>query len=156
MRTRNVAHKFLYPNRITTICVDYGDPELITEWAAFAQKNPSILNLHFFTKNNFFPSFDQNFPYDGCIINSRYSYTKIAPIADSLHIPLFLIQSDVAPDKKEHAYILANKQIYNGIFCNSVEAANAWYTKNAEIMDIYNIDNIKRIVEIVRETKYIK
>lgn len=151
MRIRNIVNKILYPQSKPTFIVDLQEEELID--AFYQLMTAQQINIQILGKNPLFPTFDGKLVYDGCIINSRYSYAKAVPITRQLNIPIFLLQGNLAPDKKEHAYLLS-KQVYHQYIAASDEAAKAWYT-NTIIKNIYDPKILMEILYAFRSSRYI-
>jgi hypothetical protein len=153
MRIRNVANKFLYPHRMPAVIVDiHEDNELMKTFLEVAKKRDFF--IYSLEESKILKKYNPETPYDGCIINNRYRYRNANKISEFLNIPIFLLQKDELPDKKEHGYLMNKQQHFDASFFLSEKTAKSWYSVPTEIVNFYDSDELNRIIDIVKQQKY--
>lgn len=153
MRIRNVANKFLYPQRKPTIIVDIHEDEKLL-YSFFEASKKSDFFIFSLEESKYFKKYNPEISYDGCIINNRYRYRNAQRTSEILNIPLFLLQNKNLPDKKEHGYLMNKQQKFDGAYFLDQATAKAWYSVPTEIVNFYESDELNRIINIVKQQKF--
>jgi len=153
MRIRNVANKFLYPERKPTLLVDIDEDNTLVRAFLEASKKQDFY-IYSLEENKYFKKYNPEISYDGCIINNRYRYRNAEKISEILNIPIFLLQNKKLPDKKEHGYLMNKQQKFAGAYFLDEDTAKAWYADPTEIVNFYDSDELNRIINIVKQQTY--